>query len=229
MNWRAIFRRLGGVGRVAYGVLFLAAATTAAFAEDRSLERLRYRCSNELGRRDITLFANGTVRLREGPWDEQRMLLAELGPEELASQLRVLEEIRSDSVEPRLNFPSSVMDGPWVDRCELRLELPETVRVTIEFSQYDVPPLWVSRAIHFAEQLAEKVRPLDPVGRLAADYRPRPRDLLENLAGERFVVIGLTGDNKGVELEAVDAPLRSFHLLKDLPSGFVLVDRHQNQ
>jgi hypothetical protein len=228
MSWRDLGAGYGR-GLACCVLLLTAAATTAAFAEDRSLERLRYTCSNELGRRDITLFANGTVRLREGSWEEQQMLLGELSPEELESKLRVLAEIRDDSVEPRLNLPGTVMDGPWVDHCEVLLELPQMVRIRIEFSRFDVPPLWVSRAIHFAEQLTEKVRPLGPVERLAPDYRPRPWDLLENREGKRFVVIGLTGDNKGVELEAVDAPLRSFHFLEDLRLEFILVDRRRDR
>ena len=37
----------------------------ASTADDRSTEVLRYACAGRLGRRDITLFANGTVRVRE--------------------------------------------------------------------------------------------------------------------------------------------------------------------
>lgn len=219
-----------GARRVAaFGVLLLTTLSSPGAAEDRALERLRYTCENELGRRDITLFANGTVRLREGPWDAQRMSLTELSPEELGSQLRLLKEVRAESEEPRLTMPGSMVSGPWVERCEVRLELPGEVRVKLEFSQYEVPPLWVARAVVIAEQLAEKVRPLDPIDRLPVDYRPRPRDLLENKQGERFVVIGLTTDDKGVELEAVDAPLRSFHLLEELPQEFILVGRRGNR
>ena len=81
---RGAFRAFG----LALGVsVFLA---TLLHADDRSTEILKHTCANELDRLDITLFKNGTVRLREGPWDEPRIYLAEIGPEAVEDNIRVL-------------------------------------------------------------------------------------------------------------------------------------------
>src|SRR4029079_14992464 len=66
------------------------AGGTAGRVSDRSRELLDYRCANSLGVRQVTLFANGTVRVREGLGKEPKMRLGELGPVELAGYLRRL-------------------------------------------------------------------------------------------------------------------------------------------
>ena len=225
-------KRAGGKSQTAcWLALFtclLAVFPFASFGDDRSIERLLYRCSNDLGRRDITLFANGTVRLREGPWDGQRLFLFELEPEELKSQLQLLESIRKDSLEQRPSFPLGVLEGPWVDRCEIRLELPGERIVRLKVSAHDVPPLWVSRAIHFAEALAARVRPLDEDQQLPLGYRPRPGDVLRDTRGLLYRVVALTGDLGGVELEAEEAPVRAFYTLEDLRESFVALEKRGN-
>ena len=81
--------------RASRGLLLLAAFVSAAAldasADNRTTVRFRYLCSNELGRRDITLFASGTVRLRQGLWNDQEMNLDELSPEQLDMAVRVVE------------------------------------------------------------------------------------------------------------------------------------------
>src|SRR5215217_1069964 len=57
-------------------------------ASDRSTEVVRLECASDLGRREVTLFGNGTVRLREGLRGKEEALgLAELDPAELAGAL----------------------------------------------------------------------------------------------------------------------------------------------
>ena len=191
----------------------------------RSVERLRYSCSNALGRRDITLFGNGTVRLREGPYDAQRMFLAELEPEALWSQLRVLEGLRKEAEESRHDFvPPQPLEGSLVERCTLRLELPGEEPVQASADPLETPPLWVSRAIHAAERLAEQVRPLDSPERLPKSYHPKPGDVLRNVEGKIYQVISLTSDGRGVELEARDEPMRIFVALSELRAVFVAIE-----
>ena len=51
-------------------------AMPAVRADDRSTEVLRYDCVTELARREMTLFANGTIRLRKGQIGNEWMGLA---------------------------------------------------------------------------------------------------------------------------------------------------------
>ena len=87
----------------------LAAGGDPLAADARSTEVLRYECSNQLGRRDVTLFANGTVRLRQGLWEEQELYLDELLNEERVCDIilprvqkrHILEE--TEQLEPRVS------------------------------------------------------------------------------------------------------------------------------
>ncbi len=191
-----------------------------AAADDRSTERFRYACRNDLGRRDVTLFANGTVRLREGLWDHQGMYLAELSPEELSSALERLEEIvAGDSAgEPP---PPQGVEGDWLERCELHLALAGAAAWSHVFSPYEIPPLVVSGLIHVAEDLAALTRSPKPPERLAADYRPQQGDVLRTANGERFEVVRWTLDRRGVELMGLDSPVQIFVALDDLDEAFV--------
>ena len=65
-------------------------ATPAARADDRSTEVLRYDCVTDLARREMTLFANGTIRLRKGQIGNEWMGLAELSPDKMQAFLNRL-------------------------------------------------------------------------------------------------------------------------------------------
>ena len=58
--------------------------SASADGADRTTEVFRYACGNELGRRDLTLFGNGTVRFRQWTEGAMAMRLGELDPERLA-------------------------------------------------------------------------------------------------------------------------------------------------
>lgn len=193
--------------------------STLGSDDARTTERLYYSCSNDIGRRDITLFANGTVRLREGLWDDQQLYLEELGPEELRGYVDILEEIH-DSDEWSLTGRLPI-GGAWVDRCELRLELEDKEPLEFRYSAYEVPPLIVSRIVHLAEDLAETTRPPDNVDRLPYDYKPKRGHLLTSIDGHRFRVLRLTSDGRAVELQGLDQPVRIYVLLSELSDAFV--------
>lgn len=170
----------------------------------RSTVVLRYDCSSELGRREVTLFANGTVRLREGPPDEEEMDLGELGPEELDGVLaRIAGE---DLSEAPASYPG--VEGEWVERCVLELPLREGEGPSVfRFSRYSSLPLELSRVVAVANELAEVAEKERGTG-LPADYEPRPGDVLRREEdGARFRVVDFTTDGKGVELEGLDVPL----------------------
>ncbi|MEM7584921.1 MAG: hypothetical protein AAF560_16125 [Acidobacteriota bacterium] len=255
---------LGSLG--VFGVIAMAGGWILAepvAADDRSTEVLRYACSNQLGRRDITLFANGTVRLRQGLWDDQEMRLDELLSEELSSYLNRLRQLHhsadllatgtlrrgelhqgvgaraaqkrgdqqpgfSQPLEPSSTSQTWGPQGEWVDDCEIVLDLPGDLPgeelQSWRFTALDVPPLAVTRLIQIAEDLADFTRPPSSIDRVPADYRPQRGDLLQAADGQRFRVLALTVDGRGVELEGVDSPMRIFVGLDELPNAFSSVE-----
>lgn len=163
----------------------------------------RYDCASDIGRREVTLFANGTVRLREGPPGEVEMELGELDPEALEGVVARLEG--EDLSEAPAEYPG--VEGEWVERCLLELPLlqtggPERFR----FSRYASLPLELSRVIAVVDEVglvAEEHRDLG----LSSEYVAEVGDVLRRRDGARFRVVGLTSDGKGVELQGLDVPL----------------------
>ncbi len=202
--------------------------TGSLLADNRSTELFRYTCSNRLARRDVTLFANGTVRLREGLWEEQDLLLDELLPEELQATLTQLHRLLI-SADPLAvgsihgNSPTGGPQGDWVEDCEIILELPDEPSQSWQFTPLDIPPLVVSNLIQVAEDLADYTRPPAVAERVPADYRPQRGDVLVMADGERYRVLALTVDKRGVELEGIDSPLRIFVALDELANSFASV------
>ena len=184
-------------------VLFVPPAT----ADDRSLEVVRYDCTTDLTRREVTLFGNGTIRLRDGQIGNEWMGLTELGPDELHGFLNRLEgEDLSESRNPERG-----VEGAWIERCELRLQLPGQPLQTYRFGHYDPLPLNLSRVVHIAEELGEKVPVVKDKDELPADYEPRPGDVLKRVGdGALFRIVAFTGDGKGVELRGIDLPLEVY-------------------
>jgi len=201
----------------------LSAATPSV--SDRSTELLRYGCKNDLGRREVTLFANGTVRLRDGNpgvEGEDWMGLSELNPDQLEGAIHRLE---GEDLSEIHRLPSGV-EGNWIERCTLSLELPgRDVRV-FHFGRYDALPLQLSRVIRVAEDVAAEVKDIRGREELPADYEPRPMDILKRRDGQNFRVLGFTSDKLGVELEGVDVPLTVYVPRADMKREFVaLIER----
>ncbi len=188
-------------------VAVLALVPSSLAADNRSTELLHYTCASELSRRDITVFANGTVRLRQGPLDARELYLDELLPEELAAAIGQLRAIQKSAEAPAVQLPAGAPSGEWVEACELRLALPGAPPATWATSAYDIPPLVITRLIHLAEDLAEFTRPPELAERLPADYRPRHGDVLVGAEGGRYRVMGLTSDELGVELIELGTPV----------------------
>lgn len=187
----------------------------------RSTEWLKYTCSNSLGRRDVTLFANGTVRLREGLWESQQVYLHELAPPELRLERQLLGSVFDATSTPRQQLSFGGVDGEWIEHCDIVLELPNAKPFHYKFGQFEMPPLEVSRLVQISEDLASLTRPLDPVQRLSPTYEPKRGDTLVDGDGERFRIIGLTSDGRGVEVESLSVPMRILHPIDMLPSLFV--------
>ena len=102
-------------------------------------------------------------------------------------------------------------EGAWIERCELRLQLPGKDLQTYHFGQYDPLPLNLSHVVRIAEELEKKVPVVKERDDLPANYEPRPGDVLKHAGdGNRFRVVSFTSDNKGVELEGIDQPVEMY-------------------
>ena len=194
--------------------------------DPRSTILLRYGCRSDAGRQEVTLFADGTVRLREidapgaaeetegvsteqAGVGEERMELYDLDPDSLAAyRARLADEDLSE-----VDLERDPVDGAWVEACTLDLlRFPPDaddrppVALHYSFSRYSALPLALSRVVRIAEDLIAEVE-RSPKNRLPDGYEPRPGDVLERSDGVLFQVVDYTVDGKGVELTGVEAPL----------------------
>ncbi len=193
--------------RFAMAMLLLAALPAWGADDDRSTEILRYECRTDVARRETTLFANGTIRLRKGQIGNEKMGLAELAPDKLEGFVnRLAAEDLSEA-----KSPDKGPEGSWIERCELRLQLPGKDLQTYHFGQYDPLSLNLSHVVHIAQELEKKVTIVKEADDLPAGYEPRPGDVLKHAGdGNRFRVVSFTSDNKGVELEGIDQPIELY-------------------
>lgn len=200
-------------------------APLPARGDDRSTEILRYDCRTDVNRRETTLFANGTIRLRKGQIGNEWMGLTELPPDKLQGFLNRLSG--EDLSEARSPFPGP--EGALIEHCELRLQLPGKDLQTYQFGQYDPLPLNLSHVVRIAEELEKKVPVVKERDDLPAHYEPRPGDVLRHAGdGNRFRVVAFTSDNKGVELEGIDQPLEMYITKDRLRQKFTaLLSREQ--
>ena len=190
-------------------LLALLAVTPAVAQENdpRSVELLHYGCSSSIGRWNLTLFANGTLRLRETQEGElPRMRLAELGRSELAAYLARLAE--EDLTEVDVRGPEA--SGDWVEVCSLELKLEDSPERLLRFGRMDSLPLALGRLLRVVDDLRLEVERLAPRSRLPADYEARAGDRLRRFDGVLFEVVAYTGDGAGLELEGIDEPLVVF-------------------
>ncbi len=187
---------------------------------DRSHVLLRYECANEIGRREITLFGNGTIRVRDGLKTSPSMTLGEIGRDELAAVVARLRAEDLSEVARRQQGPS----GPWVERCAIELDVGQPGAPQIfGFGRYDSLPLALAHLRTAAEDLAARVDPAAGIEHLAPDYAPRPGDVLKRRDGVLFEIVGPTGDKRGLELQGVSAPITLFIPKDALSREFVAV------
>jgi hypothetical protein len=221
IGWRVA----AGLVLIALAVAFAGAAGTGAAGtavsgpSDRSSEVLRFDCASRLGRREVTLFGNGTIRLRDGPIGKEWMGLAELGPEELQGTLRRLGD--EDLSEAAHLLPGVV--GDWIEKCDLVLELPGRQRQKFFYGRYDALPLALYHVQSVAQELAAKVAVLRDAEQLPARYEPRLGDVLKRTDGNRYRVVNFTSDRKGVELDGLDQPLHLIVLKEQMRLEFVAI------
>lgn len=203
----------GAILILAFGHLLAAEERRSA----RSWEVVRRDCSTSYNREEITLFGNGTVRLRLQQDDKDDMRLAELDPDEVQAYIRRLEaEDLSEVPEGR----DEVL-GSMVERCGLFLDLAERPSRRFFFGKFDSLPLGLSRLNAIVNDLYQEADDLAPEGGLPRNYFPEAGDVLVRPDGQRFRVVALTSDRRGVELSGIDEPLTIFVALDSLRQQFV--------
>jgi hypothetical protein len=191
---------------------------------DRSLERVRFDCRSETDRRDVTLFANGTLRLRQGVPGQESMWLVELSPEERDAYLA---RLAADSRE-EAEVDAQTVGGEWVERCRFVIHLPGGLPEEYQLGRFDTLSLALRRAVAVAEDLVARVdQSVPPEGatRLPTGYRPEIGDELRRSGGGWFRVDGYTADGSGVELTAIEDPIVLYVAATDLGREFVELRR----
>jgi hypothetical protein len=196
--------------------LFALAAPALHAVDARSVEIIRLDCANELGRREVTLFANGTIRLREGPEGEELMGLAEMGPSEVQA---FLERLKGENLSEIQKLPSGI-DGQWIEKCMLSMALPDRPARIFHFGRYDTLPLQLSRVLTVVQDMGAKVTTLEGGKRLPDGYVPRLFDVLERVDGNEYRITGFSVDGKGVELQGVFQPVVVYMPLEQIRTEF---------
>ncbi len=199
----------------------LVATQAAAGSEDpRTVVLVRLDCSSPVGRRETTLFLNGTVRIREGIPGQEQLLLGEYGPEEVAAFRRRLAEVDLGEADRR----EQSVEGEWVERCLLELRGDVGVEGTrFAFGRYDTQSLALAQLLRIVEDVGTRAHAELARSQLAAGYRPRVGERLERVDGEVFEVVGFTADGKGIELTGVQQPITLYLPIADLRQTFTRV------
>ena len=195
---------------VCAGMLGLLAAVLWAgdsSAKDlRSIIVLREDCTSSLSRQELTLFANGTLRLRQGPTDAVKMTLRELGRAERDRYLARLEALDLSEAEASSRGPA----GEWTEHCVLELARPNHAAERFEYEHLSTGSLALERARRLIEDLYDEIKGAIGASEIPATYKPMIGDRLERNDGELFEVVSFTLDGKGVELEGVVQPITLF-------------------
>ena len=182
-----------------------------------STEVFRYDCRSEFSSTDVTLFGNGTLRLREGLHDRRNMLLLELDPVELEELLARLGELDLRDVDAF----GGTLEGDWVGQCILKLELADRSPVEAAFHRLDTLSLRLQTAVNLGEELASRVRERAQFDRLPRGYQPRIGDFLRRPDGDIFEVMGFTSDDRGVEMAGLDQPIIIYVPVEELAALFL--------
>ena len=203
-----------------------AIATTAAQGAEqpvdrRSHELVRFDCASGDFSRNLSLFANGTVRIRDRGGERDGMRLAELDDDELDGFRARLAEIDLVEMPPRLRGPTSAT----LEQCQLRLELESGLVDEYRFPKITAPPLSLGRLLAVLDDLvvlAERRQRL--ASGLPASYRPRVGDVLVKADGSKHRIVRITAEGGGVEIIGLESPLVLYLPRDDVRGEFVAIE-----
>lgn len=201
--------------------------------DPRSWELFRHRCGGQLGSRELTLFLDGTVRLRVRDKEGEEVRLGQLEAGQLGrtyGQLRAIQQgIGREGKEWSRSAAGHGISGEFLQDCEAELRLPDLEKKLFLFSPLEIPPLWIGQLRQIAEDLAGETEPLQHRG-LPKDYQPRFGDLLRRRDGVVFRFVGATSDKKAWIVEQVGQPLTTYYPVADRDEIFVgLVESRTGQ
>ncbi len=206
-------------------VLAAGLASAPAFAAEpihdpRSHELLRLDCVTGNLRTDLTLFSNGTCRLREGEVGSERMHLSELDPDAKDAYVRRLQaESLGESVSPL-----GSLGGEWTESCRLAVDIPDGPQGEVRYGNLAPKSLALSRVVTIAEEILLVVRTAARVSGLRPGFVPQRDQVLVRRDGTRYRVRGLTSDGLGIELEGIDQPVTIYFALEVLHEEFLEVE-----
>jgi hypothetical protein len=201
----------------------LVAASSSAGAEPspNTVELVNHRCVGDLAEDHLTLFANGTVRLRERVAERASMLLAELDRAELDGFVARLREIDLSEAESL----RAGISGEWISQCGLSLALAGEPRYFFRYGRFDVLPHSLERVRGVLGEVETLARTRARHGALPEGYQPKPGDFVRRTDREIFEVIGLTADGGGVELRGIDQPVTIYVALADFRAIFIALEK----
>lgn len=218
---------------LAMGCLVVSAAFSAHGQSERepaldrrSHELVRLDCSSGTLSRNLSLFANGTVRIRDKGGPDPGLRLAELEESELDGFRERLAEIDLSETPSPIRGPS----GETLEECWLRLELTGGLIDEYRFPRLAALPLALGRLLAVLDDLmslAEERQRLS--AGLPASYQPRVGDVLIKADGSRHRVVRVTAEGAGVEIIGLESPL-VLYLPKDGVRGeFVAIESRRRR
>ncbi|MDH3745381.1 MAG: hypothetical protein OES47_09800 [Acidobacteriota bacterium] len=185
--------------------------------DPRGHEMLVVRCSSLLAERELTLFGNGTLRLRRVEGGERTLHLADLQPVELESYKESLAK-ETVAVSPT---PRKGPAGEWIEQCELTVDVdPNPVR-SFRFSRVDALPLGLSRLVAIGDALFQEVELREVTGGFPVGYQPQVGDVILRADGSEFEVRRFTVDGRGVEIQGIEQPLTLYVAKDEMTQEFI--------
>lgn len=195
-------------------------------ADPRSWEFFRHSCGSSLGERELTLFLDGTIRLRVRDREGQEVRLGELEQEPLARAYGTLRAIQlgigREGKEWAQPSRGRSLTGEFLQECNVELRLPDLDEKSFLFNPMEITPLWLGQLRQLAEDLSGRTEALVHSG-LPRDYQPRHGDVLRRRDGVLFRFVGITSDKKAWMVEQIGQPITTYYSVEDLDELFVAV------
>jgi hypothetical protein len=194
--------------------------------DPRSRVVLDQTCENDFSRRQVTLFANGTLRRLVGEGATREMRLAELGPAEYEAFMARLGHLRFDDLAHR----SAGMGGDWVESCRLELALPHREKKTFEYGPYDTVSPGLRQILLIFDDLMLEIARVGPDAPRVRGFEVEVRDrVIRRRDGARFEVIGFTLEGNGIELQGLDQPVTIFVVKSEIQLEFDLLTGNERR